>query len=170
MKKYIAGFLAGAVFVLSATAFADDIQSLIGKKIQGETVVELNGQALDTAIIVDGKSYAPVRTIGEAAGYGVSMQNKKIILENKASNTTAATNPGKGQSVEEKTVNLQERISTHKDRIVRLEARIKGLEDEILKPNYEDRGEKDMITQYKADLEKQKSLLSDLESELAVLK
>lgn len=46
MKKYVAGFLAGAVFVLSASAFADDIQSLIGKKIQGEAVVELNGQAL----------------------------------------------------------------------------------------------------------------------------
>ncbi|WP_339297567.1 hypothetical protein MKY92_21675 [Paenibacillus sp. FSL R5-0623] len=60
----IAGFLAGAVFLLSATAFANDIKSLVGKKIQGEAVVELNGQALDTAIIVDGKSYAPVRAIG----------------------------------------------------------------------------------------------------------
>ncbi|MGN7309101.1 hypothetical protein ACTHQ2_24470, partial [Bacillus subtilis] len=125
MKKYIAGFLAGAVFVLSASAFADDIQSLVGKKIQGEAVVELNGQALDTAIIVDGKSYAPVRVIGEAAGYDVSMQNKKIILDEKSSATVTA--PGKGQSVEEQKAKLEERISNHEDRILRLETRIVGL-------------------------------------------
>lgn len=34
MKKYIAGFLAGAVFVLSASAFADDIKSLVGKRFR----------------------------------------------------------------------------------------------------------------------------------------
>lgn len=168
MKKYIAGFLAGAVFVLSASAFADDIQSLVGKKIQGEAVVELNGQALDTAIIVDGKSYAPVRVIGEAAGYDVSMQNKKIILDEKSSATVTA--PGKGQSVEEQKAKLEERISNHEDRILRLETRIVGLEDELLKPNYVDRGEKDVIAQYKLDLDNEKSLLADLKSQLAALR
>ncbi|WP_419890735.1 hypothetical protein [Paenibacillus xylanexedens] len=168
MKKYIAGFLAGAVFILSASAFADDIKSLVGKKIQGEAVVELNGQALDNAIIVDGKSYAPVRVIGEAAGYDVSMKNKKIILDEKSSATVVT--PGKGQSVEEQKAKLEERISNHEDRILRLETRIVGLEDELLKPNYVDRGEKDVIAQYKLDLDKEKSLLADLKSQLSALK
>lgn len=167
MKKYVAGFLAGALFMLSAAAFANDIPSLVGKKIQGQTVVKLEGQELDTAIIVDGKSYSPTRSIGEAAGFDVSMQDKEIILNKKTSQT--ATTPGKGQSVEEQATKLNERISNHEDRILRLETRIVGLEDELLKPNYVDRGEKDVIAQYKLDLAKEKSLLADLKSQLAEL-
>lgn len=166
MKKYVASFLAGAVFVLSASAFADDIKSLVGKKIQGEAVVELNGQALDTAIIVDGKSYAPVRAIGEAAGYDVSMQNKKIILGEKAT----ATTPGKGQSVEEQSAKLKDRISNQKTRISETELKIKGMEEEMAKPNYVDRGEQDYIDWYKSTLTEQQTLLATLESELAALK
>lgn len=168
MKKYVAVFLAGAVFVLSASAFADDIKSLVGKKIQGEAVVELNGQALDTAIIVDGKSYAPVRVIGEAAGYDVSMQNKKIILDEKSSATVTA--PGKGQSVEEQVGKLKQRISDTKQRITETELLLKGMIEETEKPGYVDRGEKVFIDNYKKTYAEQQSLLVDLESQLAALK
>lgn len=170
MKKYVAGFLAGAVFTLSAAAFADDIKSLVGKKIQGETVVELNGQALDTAIIVDGKSYAPVRSIGEAAGYDVSMQNKKIILDEKVSNTPTAATPGEETNLDLYKSRLAERINDQKDRITALQKRIEGMEYEMSKPNYVDRGEKAVTDQYKADLEEQQALLANLEAELATLK
>ncbi|KAG3046004.1 hypothetical protein PC121_g20946 [Phytophthora cactorum] len=166
MKKYIAGFLAGAVFVLSATAFADDIKSLVGKKIQGEAVVELNGQALDTAIIVDGKSYAPVRVIGEAAGYDVSMQNKKIILGEKA---TAAT-PGKGPSVEEQKAKLGERIANAKKRIDDTKLLLNGMVQETQKPGYVDRGEQVFIDNYNKTITEQQTLLADLEAQLAALK
>jgi hypothetical protein len=79
MKKYIVGFLAGTVFAISATAFADDIQSLIGKKVQAEYTVQVNGKVLNT-VVVEGKNYAPVRAIGEAAGYSVVVDGKKVIL------------------------------------------------------------------------------------------
>ncbi|OMF00297.1 hypothetical protein BK124_11620 [Paenibacillus amylolyticus] len=168
MKKYVAGFLAGALFTLAGAAFADDIQSLIGKKIQGETVVELNGQALDTAIIVDGKSYAPVRTIGEAAGYGVSMQNKKIILEDKVSNATAATTPGKGQSVEEQKAKLEERIGDAKQRISDTNKLIEASEYVI--KNTPNLGEEEVLKVRKDKLTEQEATLADLEAELAALK
>ncbi|MEO2261171.1 hypothetical protein ABGV43_30135 [Paenibacillus amylolyticus] len=167
MKKYVAGFLAGAVFVLSASAFADDIQSLIGKKIQGEAVVELNGQALDTAIIVDGKSYAPVRVIGEAAGYDVSMQNKKIILDEKSSATV--TVPGKGQSVEEQVGKLKQRIVDVKQRIADTNKLIDASKSIINDPSKDSTGEENFLKMREANLIEQEDLLLDLESQLAEL-
>lgn len=168
MKKYVAGFLAGAVFVLSASAFADDIKSLVGKKIQGEAVVELNGQALDTAIIVDGKSYAPVRVIGEAAGYDVSMQNKKIILGEKA----AATTPGKGQSVEEQKAKIEDRIKSnndarkvYEDKIVYNEKIIEGLTTQAEKEFY-----LAAIDNYKSNIKTLDEGNAKLEAQLAALK
>ncbi|WP_134904481.1 hypothetical protein [Paenibacillus polymyxa] len=80
MKKYVAGFLAGALFTIGATSFADEIQSLVGKKIQGETAVSVNGKSIDKAIVVEGKSYAPVRSIGEAAGMKVQFGKEGIAL------------------------------------------------------------------------------------------
>jgi hypothetical protein len=79
MKKYVVGFLAGILFSISATVFAEDIQNLIGKKVQAEYVVEINGQALST-VVVEGKNYAPVRSLGEAAGYKVDVNGKKVTL------------------------------------------------------------------------------------------
>ncbi|GGH45896.1 hypothetical protein GCM10008014_08220 [Paenibacillus silvae] len=165
MKKYLAGFLAGVLFTIAGAAFADDIQSLIGKKIQGEAVVELNGQALDTAIIVDGKSYAPVRAIGEAAGYDVSMQNKKIILGEKAT----ATTPGKGPSVEEQKAKLEKRIADVKQRISDSEKLIEASNSIINDPNKNNAGEEEFLKMRQRNLSEQQALLAELEAQLAAL-
>jgi len=89
MKKQVAGFVAGAIFTLSATAFADDIQNLIGKTVQAQYMVEINGQTLNT-VVVEGKNYAPVRSIGEAAGYEVINDGKNVILKEGEKLDTAA--------------------------------------------------------------------------------
>ncbi|WP_339259604.1 hypothetical protein MKZ12_07325 [Paenibacillus sp. FSL R5-0713] len=170
MKKYVAGFLAGALFTLAGAAFADDIQSLIGKKIQGEAVVELNGQALDTAIIVDGKSYAPVRVIGEAAGYDVSMQNKKIILDEKTSSSPTVTIPGKGQNVEEQTAKLNDRIKNVKEVISGIDIKINAIKEIMAAPEYVERDESSLLKFYEDSKNREQSLLSELESQLATLK
>jgi len=81
MRKYIIGTIFGLVLGLSATAYADNIQNLIGQKIQGQTAVYLDGTKLDTAIIVDGKSYTPTRKLAESAGKKVSFIEGGIYLE-----------------------------------------------------------------------------------------
>lgn len=169
MKKYVAGFLAGALFTLAGAAFADDIQSLIGKKIQGEAVVELNGQALDTAIIVNGKSYAPVRAIGEAAGYEVSMQDKKIILDEKVSNTSTASTPGKGQVVEDES-KINEIIASHEESIKREEIRIESYEKLILERPNDKEVYQAVIDTAKANIAKYKEWIAERESQLTDLK
>ncbi|TQR97305.1 hypothetical protein [Paenibacillus ottowii] len=84
MKKYVAGFLAGALFTIGATSFADEIQSLVGKKIQGETAVSVNGKSIDKAVVVEGKSYAPVRSVAEAAGMKVQFGKEGISLSDES--------------------------------------------------------------------------------------
>ncbi|KQY87083.1 hypothetical protein ASD24_26775 [Paenibacillus sp. Root52] len=169
MKKYVAGFLAGALFVLSASAFADDIQSLVGKKIQGQTVVKIDGQELDTAIIVDGKSYSPTRSIGEAAGFDVSMQGKEIILNTNTSSTPTASTPGKGQSVEDQITRLKERIAVAEQRIADTKKLVAASESVINDPSKDSTGEESFLEMRKANLAEQEALLTDLESQLAVL-
>lgn len=88
MRKYIIGALFGLVLGLSATAYADELQSLIGKKVQGQTDVYLDGTKLDSAIIVDGKSYAPTRKISEAAGKKVNFKDGGIYLDTPVEVTT----------------------------------------------------------------------------------
>jgi valyl-tRNA synthetase len=173
MKKYVAGFLVGALFTVSATAFADEIKTMVGKKIQGEMVVELNGQALDTAIIVDGKSYAPTRSIGEAAGFEVNMKDKKIIL----SETTATTSPEPqavpGYSGKENNVtqieSLKKRISDQESRVDFLQERFDGMNAMVSSPDYVDRGEKAVLEVYRSDLEKGEAFLEELKTQLAEL-
>lgn len=79
MKKYIIGFLAGTVFAISATAFADTIPNLVGKKVQAQYTVEVNGKVLNT-VVVDGSNYAPVRAFSEAAGYDITAEGKNVKL------------------------------------------------------------------------------------------
>lgn len=163
MKKYIAGFLAGAVFVLSASAFADDIQSLVGKKIQGEAVVELKGKPLDTAIIVDGKSYAPVKSIGEAAGYEVSMKDKKIIMDKKpvVSGREAITkDPDK----------LKELIASHKESIAREEARLESYKRIIEQRPSEASAYQASIDHANSNIAMYNEWIAERESQLATLK
>lgn len=89
MKKfgYLAlGVVIGAALTVSSSVFGASL-GLIGKKIQGEAVVMVNGGQIDSAIIVDGKSYAPVRSIGAAAGYDIGFEPGKITLKSKGANS-----------------------------------------------------------------------------------
>ncbi|MCM3208484.1 hypothetical protein [Paenibacillus illinoisensis] len=81
MKKlvYIAsGMLLGVILALPlGSAFADQIKSVVGMKITGQYTVKVNGKQLaDPAIVAEGKSYAPVRSLVGAVGTG------EIIVDN----------------------------------------------------------------------------------------
>lgn len=80
MRKYLIGFLVGALVATAGVAAADTV-SLVGKKIQGEAIVTLDGEQIDTAIIVDGKSYAPVRSVAEATGLKAGYEKGNVKLE-----------------------------------------------------------------------------------------
>lgn len=83
MRKYIIGGIVGLALGISANAYADDLQSLVGMKVEGQTAIYMDGEPLDTAIIVDGTSYAPARKMAEASGNDVEFKEDGIYLESK---------------------------------------------------------------------------------------
>lgn len=84
MKKFIIGFLVGIMLSFSFSTYAE-VQSLIGRVVQGIYPVKVNGVKLEKqAIVIDGTSYLPVRAIGESLGFDVSFDsNSGIELKQK---------------------------------------------------------------------------------------
>ncbi|OMD21165.1 hypothetical protein [Paenibacillus odorifer] len=80
MKKFISGVIVGALLFSGVTVFADSA-SLIGQKVQGLFTIEKNGKKVDDAIIINGTAYAPVRSVAEASGAKLTVEGKKIIME-----------------------------------------------------------------------------------------
>lgn len=88
MKKtshIILGIIIGFVTAIALPVAAEEIQSIVGKQIQGEYGVTLNGNPLETkAGVIDGTSYLPVRAISEALGLDVDFDDVTgIILKTK---------------------------------------------------------------------------------------
>lgn len=79
MKKLIIGFILGAVFMFSSQAIADTV-SLVGKKVGSEAKVVLDGKELSNAVIINSKSFAPVRDIAEAFGAEVEWKNGVVKI------------------------------------------------------------------------------------------
>ncbi len=83
MKKYVIGFVIGALLMFSGQALANTV-SRVGLKVGSEATVILNGNQLPDAIIVDSKSYAPVKDIADAFGadvkYEPASKGKKAVI------------------------------------------------------------------------------------------
>lgn len=89
MRKYIVGMIFGILLSLSTSVYAEEIKTLIGRAIEGEFPVHINGKTLSNkAIVIDGTSYLPVREFGEAVGYDVKFDaDLGISLEKKLTGT-----------------------------------------------------------------------------------
>lgn len=84
MKKFMMGLIVGVAITAAGSAYAEEIQSLVGKTIQGQFPVKVAGvQLTEQAAVLDGTSYLPVRAIGEALNMDVSF-NADLGIELKA--------------------------------------------------------------------------------------
>lgn len=82
MKKFVSGVLVGAVLAFGVSTYADDIPQLLGKAVDNEYPVVLNGTQLNNkAPAIEGTSYAPVREISEKLGLVVKFENDTVILQ-----------------------------------------------------------------------------------------
>lgn len=74
------GVIIGAVLSLSGQALADSL-SKVGKKVQNEYTVVVNGKELPVkAISIDGTSYTPNRAFAEATNSDIDFKNNTVIL------------------------------------------------------------------------------------------
>jgi|SRR5690606_9993931 len=109
MKKLIIGICAVvALTTLGATSYGS-VASLVGKKVQSEALVIVNGAELGNAIIIDGVSYLPVRKVSESLGVDVSYEDKKVIVIDEKKKLTA-----KIKSLTARIDELYENIETSK--------------------------------------------------------
>lgn len=73
MRKFILGFVLGALLFSGVQVFANNV-TLVGKKVGSEAELYLDGKRMSDVIIVDNKSFAPVREIAESLGRAVEYQ------------------------------------------------------------------------------------------------
>jgi hypothetical protein len=93
LKKFISGFVAGALLFGGVSAFA--ASGLIGQKVQGLFSIEKAGVKVADAVIINGSAYAPVRAVAAATGAGLTVEGKKIIMED----TTMKKEQTQGETV-----------------------------------------------------------------------
>jgi len=79
MRKFLLGLFVGAILMFSGQAFGA-IDSLVGKKVSAEIIVSLNENEIDKAIIVEGRSYLPVRSMSNAMGLKINPTREEIFL------------------------------------------------------------------------------------------
>ncbi len=72
MKKFVFGLILGMGLMLAVNVQAE-VTSLIGKTIEGQFPVKVDGETIASpGIVVEGTSYLPTRTIAELAGFDVA--------------------------------------------------------------------------------------------------
>ncbi|WP_054955000.1 hypothetical protein [Paenibacillus dakarensis] len=92
MKKFVSGMIVGLLMFAGVSVFADS-SSLVGRTVSGIFSVVMNGEQLSEAVIIDGKAYAPVRSIAEATGTDIKVKGKRIIIQDKEVQTVSEPTP-----------------------------------------------------------------------------
>lgn len=171
MKKFILGIVVGALFATAGSAFA--ASGLIGKKVDSEAKVILNGESMSNGIVIEGKSYAPVRDITESLGLEVSYfkdSGKMAVIEIVKSDSEVAKEQTL-QNLEVKKAKAQEEIKLLTQAIENLEA-----------DNIKQKADMDTFTQdwvkvpiqhsidtNNAGIEENKKRIAELQTEIAAI-
>lgn len=87
---YIAGgIILGIVFSTTSGAFADQVKSLVGKKVTGEFTIVVDGKKLsDKGAVIDSKANVPARALSESLGAEVKVEGKTIIVTSSIKDNT----------------------------------------------------------------------------------
>ncbi|MBW7475107.1 copper amine oxidase N-terminal domain-containing protein [Paenibacillus oenotherae] len=74
------GMMIGILISFGIGASGGRLDSLIGKGIQGEREMYLNGEKIGTAVIFDGQTFIPVRSMNGYFGINFTLDSKKIAF------------------------------------------------------------------------------------------
>jgi len=172
MKKFVLGILCGA-FLFGGTSVLAESISLVGKKIEKEIPVNYNGEPLVAkAIVVEGTSYLPVRTVGNTLGATVEFKDGVIHVEKTNDYDVIRDKVMNDIKREMRIEELREEISKLKEANEKIKESLEIVENDIEKSTV-DGGYIEGSLMAKANLESaiQNNLkkISELEAELAEL-
>jgi predicted RNase H-like nuclease (RuvC/YqgF family) len=159
VKKFITGIIVGALLMIGTQSFAAGI-GYIGKKVSSETTVKVNGEEAGKAVIIDGKSFLPVRDISSKIGATISFDKDGSIA-------LTTENPIKKEieKVKNEIDNTENRILNLESSISDFEVTIKAIEEDGYKA-FAESISKDALMK---NLDKQKQKLTELQNELKEL-
>lgn len=129
MKKWLyilSGVAIGIVFTVSSSAFAEQVKSLVGKKVTGEFTVIVNGNTLsDKGAVIDGKANAPVRALSETLGADVKVSGRTIFITRaeENSNELPNSNDTENKYIGKSRESIEESIRIFKENVLPLNKR-----------------------------------------------
>ncbi|MCM3294128.1 hypothetical protein M3661_28945 [Paenibacillus sp. MER 180] len=127
MKKFISGVIVGALIMVSPQVYGA-ASSIIGKKVDGELVVKIDGKQAGKAAVVDGKSYLPVRDVANELGLKINVENKEVVITSTSEDKIAEEVKKQVEAI--KTENEISELKKEKQKISeRLESNKSGLEE-----------------------------------------
>ncbi|ANY70404.1 hypothetical protein BBD42_30835 [Paenibacillus sp. BIHB 4019] len=178
MKKFVAGIVVGAIISTAGTAFAAG--TLVGKKVDGEIQITLNGKNVSNGVIIAGTSYAPVRSITETVGLDVSYSKGVVKLE--SGTTNEEVDPyafyNTAEKINERIARLEENITRNEkvisDQQYAIDVRTKYLNEN---PNSSDKesieteieGRKRTIATAQSNIDNNKREIEELKDKLSKL-
>lgn len=81
MKKFVLGMVTMAMLMVGGTVLAEEIESWIGKTVEGQFPITIDGKRIEQpGLVIEGTSYLPVRSSGELFGYEVSFVDSEVLL------------------------------------------------------------------------------------------
>lgn len=122
LRQITIGIVIGAIVMFSSQVAADSI-SKIGKKVQAEYTIKVDGKTLDAkALSIDGTTSTPNRALADAVGYNVAFVNKEVVF-------TKKDQGGAGVDFEKR--NLQDRLNEVNGSIEDMEFFIRNYEGQF---------------------------------------
>ena len=83
MKKYVIGIIIGVTLAISSQAVAGTTSNM-GKKVQAEYIVTVDGGSLDVkAVNIGGVTMSPNRALADAVGYNIALENGVVVFTKK---------------------------------------------------------------------------------------
>lgn len=160
MRKYVIGFVLGVLLTLPSAVFADTISN-IGKRVTAEFVVVLNNKELPVrAIVIEGRSYAPVRAIAENLGLSVDFADGQVIL---------TSEDGGAVDIDKEIEKIKGELRVINRSIENLVITIQKLEADVQFARSNDPESEKIIQSRETFLRKKQAELTDLESQKADL-
>ncbi|CQR56516.1 hypothetical protein [Paenibacillus riograndensis] len=89
MKKFVIGFVSGAVLFGGISAFA--ASGLVGQKVQSVVMIEKSGVKIADGAVINGAIYAPIQALAKATGTTVTIKDKKVTIGSPSASTANST-------------------------------------------------------------------------------
>lgn len=170
MKKYLIGTIFGFVLATAASVNAEGVNRLIDQVVQGVFPVTVEGTSIGEAVVIDNKTYLPVREFGEAVGYTVSFtENREVVLTKNAEPVVTPRPTVPTKTVAEQIDDLKKKIENEKSNIESNNLIITVNENLLKEPNRPKEGSEKTIAMHKQQNSESEKRISDYEAQITAL-